>query len=183
MPHQVCKPHATIIINQSLKEEDLEGVLMYLYKVALDMLIDLQISSTLMDLSACIFRAVITLGSVGDIGRRPPKRPRALAAESPALVRSWIRRLSNWAKAEKILKIRSPDAVVVSIAPSHIDLNPTPLPFSISIRLTSCDIDRPRRSRRQTIRVSPECNAERQSSRPGRFSFAPDALSVNMFSF
>ena len=42
--------------------------------------------------------------------------PRARAAAKPAFVRSCISRRSNWANAEKMLKINSPEAHVVSMA-------------------------------------------------------------------
>lgn len=58
---------------------------------------------------------------------RPPFLPLALAASRPALVRSWISLRSNWASEENILNINSPEAVVVSMAPSQIDLKPIPL--------------------------------------------------------
>lgn len=38
------------------------------------------------------------MGSFGDSGLRPPNRPRARAAWSPALVRSWISPRSNFRK-------------------------------------------------------------------------------------
>ena len=44
------------------------------------------------------------------------------------------RRRSNWASAEKILKISSPDAVVVSIAPSFNERNPMLSGRSFSFR-------------------------------------------------
>jgi len=82
-------------------------------------------SSTAMDLSACIFLAACTRGSVIRIGRRPPIRPRARAANNPAHVRSWMSLRSNCARDEKMWKINSPEAVVVSMAQSQRDLNPT----------------------------------------------------------
>ena len=48
---------------------------------------------------------------------RPPWRPRARAAASPALVRSRIRSRSNSARAAKTWKTSLPPGVVVSIAP------------------------------------------------------------------
>src|ERR1700730_8630329 len=49
-------------------------------------------------------------------GRRPPLRPRASAALSPALVRSRMIERSNCANAPKIWKTNSRAGVVVSIA-------------------------------------------------------------------
>src|ERR1035441_8090534 len=94
----------------------------YRYSVALEMRSVLQMSGTEMLLSECIFFAVWTRESFTGIALRPPNRPRARAASKPALVRSWIRRRSNWARLANTLKISSPEAVVVSIAPSQIDL-------------------------------------------------------------
>ncbi len=93
-------------------------ILTYLYNVEREILSVLQISSISRLLSACNFFANTTLASLAVTLGRPPLRPRARAAASPAFVRSWISRRSNWAKAEKMLKISSPDAEVVSIAPS-----------------------------------------------------------------
>ena len=126
----------------------------------------------------CRRLAVRTRGSSGRIGRRPPLRPRALAAASPARVRSWIRRRSNCARLEKMLNINSPDAVVVSMAPSESDRKPIPLPSNSSTRATRCGIERPRRSRRQTTKVSPASKALTHASSPGRLPRAPDVLSV-----
>ena len=77
----------------------------------------------------------------------------------------------------KMWKTSSPDAVVVSIAPSQIDLIPTPRFRRSSTRSRRWRTDRPRRSNRQTRRVSPGCNLLRQSVRPGRSDFEPDILS------
>ena len=93
-------------------------------------------SPIFMSLSSCILFAIRTRGSSDLIDRRPPVLPRALAAASPARVRSWIRRLSNWASEEKMLNTSSPDAVVVSMAPSQRDRKPTPPMRSSSISPT-----------------------------------------------
>ena len=65
--------------------------------------------------SAYMVVAIRTRGSSGVTDLRPPRRPRACAAMSPARVRSWTSRRSNCASAEKIWKTSSPEAVVVSI--------------------------------------------------------------------
>ena len=78
----------------------------------------------------------------------------------------------------KMLKIISPEAVVVSMPPSLRERNPTPLHFNystISIRFRS---DLPSRSSRQTIRVSPSLSSLRQAFKPGRSVFEPLAWSV-----
>ena len=56
---------------------------------------------------------------------RPPCRPRARAAASPACVRSRIRSRSNSARAPKTWKISLPPLVVVSICSVRL-LKPTP---------------------------------------------------------
>ena len=61
----------------------------------------LAIAATVYCLEAYISRASRILGSVIPTGR-PPVRPRARAAASPALVRSQIRSRSNSAKAAKM---------------------------------------------------------------------------------
>ncbi len=58
---------------------------------------------------------------------RPPPRPRARAAASPAMVRSLMRTRSNWASAPKTWKTSMPLAVVVSI-PSVSERKPLPPP-------------------------------------------------------
>ena len=59
-------------------------------------------------------------------GRKPSKNGGSRAVAKPALVRSWINLRSNWASAEKMLNISSPEAQMVSIAPSLSERNPTP---------------------------------------------------------
>ena len=95
------------------------------------------------------------------------------------VVRSWIKRRSNCARAEKILNTNSPEAVVVSIAPSQSDRKPTPRCCSSSTNPTRWTIDRPRRSRRHTNNRSPACKNSKHFPKPGRSVFAPDALSTN----
>ena len=92
-------------------------ILIYLYNVAFEILSVSQILEILILKSACIFLAAITRGSSLDTGLRPPLLPLALAALRPALVLSRINSLSNCARAAKILKISSPEAVVVSMTP------------------------------------------------------------------
>lgn len=81
-----------------------------------------------------------------------------------------------------MLKINSPDAVVVSIAPSVIDLKPMFSPRNHSTSVTRCCIDRPSRSRRQTTSVSLGFKFLRHASGPGLSAFAPDILSLRMSS-
>src|SRR5215218_10170306 len=85
---------------------------------------------------------------------RPPERPRARAAASPAVVRSRIRSRSNSARAAKTWKTSLPPGVVVSIASCRLR-NPIPrsaTPVTVSTR---CRRERPRRSSFHTTRVSP----------------------------
>jgi len=83
-----------------------DSVLIYLYNVALEIFSILQISSIVLfllsynDCAMAIFFGVLRVVALG----LPPNRPRALAAWSPALVRSRIRARSNSAKEAKILK-------------------------------------------------------------------------------
>lgn len=72
--------------------------------------------------------AVSTFGLSGAIFFLPPLLPLARAASTPALVLSGINLRSNWAREEKILNINSPEAVVVSIAPSQSERKPMPNP-------------------------------------------------------
>ncbi len=64
---------------------------------------------------ACMARAARSLSGVHTVGR-PPVRPRARAAASPACVRSRMRSRSNSARAPKTWKISRPPGVEVSIA-------------------------------------------------------------------
>ncbi len=70
------------------------------------------------------WRALESLAGVMVAGR-PPTRPRARAAATPARERSMIISLSNWASAEKTWKTRRPPGVVVSI-PSWRERKPIP---------------------------------------------------------
>ena len=110
---------------------------------------------------------------------RPPLRPRALAAASPAFVRSWIRRRSNCASAEKMFRTSSPEADVVSIIPSAIDRNPISRSLRSSIMFTKWRIERPSRSRRQTTSVSPLRSSSVHAVSPDRSSRDPESLSQN----
>jgi hypothetical protein len=74
----------------------------------------LAIAATVYCLEAYISRASRILGSVITAGR-PPVRPRARAAASPALVRSRIRSRSNSARAAKMWNTSLPPGVVVSM--------------------------------------------------------------------
>ena len=67
---------------------------------------------------------------------------------------------------------------VGSMAPSQIERNPTPLPRSSSIKPIKWDIERPKRSKRQTNKVSPSFNAARHLSKPGLSFLEPEILSV-----
>src|SRR5215217_4181849 len=71
-----------------------------------------------------ISRATWSLCPLSTEGR-PPWRPRARAAASPAAVRSRIRSRSNSAKAAKTWKTSLPPGVVVSIASWRLR-NPIP---------------------------------------------------------
>ena len=132
--------------------------------------------------SAYMVVAIRTRGSSGVMGRRPPRRPRACAAMSPARVRSWTSRRSNCASAEKRWKTSSPEAVVVSRAPSDKERNRICRLSSSSIRVTRCVMERPRRSKRQTTKVSPETKRWTQASSPGRAVRAPEAMSRKIWS-
>jgi hypothetical protein len=68
-------------------------------------------------------RAAASLAGVMTLGR-PPMRPRARAAASPAVVRSRTRSRSNSARAANTWKTSLPPGVVVSIA-SCRERNPT----------------------------------------------------------
>ena len=90
-----------------------------------------QMSSNSIVLSQNNLLASLIFGWLRSIAGRPPIRPRALAAASPAFVLSWISRRSNWARAENMLRTNSPDADVVSICHSLQQ-------FCVLSRLWSC---------------------------------------------
>ena len=77
----------------------------------------------------------------------PPSRPLALAAWSPALVRSRIRSRSNSAREAKILKMSLPLLVVVSILSVRL-LNPIFLLLRLVMVSSKCLSDLPKRSSR-----------------------------------
>lgn len=90
---------------------------------------------------------------------RPPVLPLALAASSPARVRSRIRSRSNWAKDPKMLNMRVPPGVLVSIA-SVSERNCTPLASKLLMSSTRFCRDRPSLSSFQTTTVSPSRSRE-----------------------
>lgn len=72
------------------------------------------------------FLARTAFASVAETLGRPPWRPRARAAAKPALARFLISQRSDYARAEKMLKISSPEAKVASITFSLIGWKPMP---------------------------------------------------------
>ncbi len=91
--------------------------------------------------------------SAATTGLRPPFRPRAAAAASPALVRSRMRSRSNGTSAPYARKTSRPPEAVVSMLPDR-DRNPTPRASSAPMVSTGCGRGRPRRSSRQTARTA-----------------------------
>ena len=104
----------------------------------------------------------------------PPNLPLDLADDRPASVLSEIRSLSNWAREAKILNINSPEAVVVSIVPSWIDLNLIPLSFNPETIETKSFRDLPRRSSLHTTSTSPLDRVDIHFSSSGRSAFVPE---------
>src|SRR4051812_3262779 len=97
----------------------------YLYSVALEILRSLHIDVTVFDLSAYSRFASVTFDAFGLRLGRPPDFPLALAATSPATVRSLMRLRSNSASAPKMWKTSCPVAEEVSI-------------FSVMLRKAIC---------------------------------------------
>jgi hypothetical protein len=85
----------------------------------------LHIDATVFDLSAYSFRARATFEDFGLRLGRPPDFPLALAATSPAMVRSLMRLRSNSASAPKMWKTSWPVAEEVSM-------------FSVMLRKAIC---------------------------------------------
>ena len=110
---------------------------------------------------------------------RPPVLPLALAASSPARVRSRIRSRSNWANDPKILNMSVPPGVLVSID-SVSERNCTPLASKSLMSSTRFCRDRPSLSSFQTTTVSPSRSRSSMWSSSGRCAFAPDATSVKI---
>ena len=108
---------------------------------------------------------------------RPPLRPRARAASSPARVRSPMTWRSNSANAAKMWKTSRPPEVVVSTA-SVSERSPTPPASSRSTVAISCRSERASRSSRQTASVSPGRRKSSAAASCGRSRCAPDAVSV-----
>jgi len=111
------------------------------------------ICSTVSSRASYILRACRTC-SVDSLLGRPPTRPRARAAVSPATVRSRMISRSNWASAPNRWNTSRPPAVVVSMF-SRSDRNPTPRASSAVTTSIRCRSDRPSRSSRHTTNVSP----------------------------
>jgi len=89
-----------------------------------------------LDGDVCAFQFVLQrLCKVHDLSflGRPPLRPRALAAFSPASVRSRIRLRSNSASAPKTWNTSCPEGERVSIC-SFSEANPTPRVLSSCVR-------------------------------------------------
>ncbi len=133
-----------------------------------------QISRTDSPFDRNIFAVFIS--SVLNARRRPPVRPRARAAANPALVRSQIRCRSNSANPAAIVKNNRPDAVDVS-KPSITLLKFAPAACISSMQSSKCRVDRPMRSSRQTVSVSPDRNDAIARSNSGRSVLAPLAIS------
>ena len=110
---------------------------------------------------------------------RPPVLPLALAASSPARVRSRIRSRSNWANDPKMLNMRVQPGVLVSIA-SVSERNCTPLASKLLMSSTRFCRDRPSLSSFQTTTVSPSRSRSSMWSSSGRWAFAPDATSMKI---
>jgi len=147
---------------------------------------NLQCAANLADTDAFIllsFFAISTRVSSAAVSGLPLLSPLVLAAVSPAMVCSRISRRSYCASVAKMLKIISPEAVVVSMPPSLRERNPTPLLFSCSTISIRFRRDLPSRSSLQTIRVSPSLSFFRQAFRPGRSAFEPLAWSVKISCF
>jgi hypothetical protein len=120
------------------------------------------IFATVISFCSYIRRAALTW-SGDSAGGRPPLRPRARAAASPALVRSRIRSRSNSASAAKTWNTSRPPEEVVSIV-SCKERNPTPCSDKICSWSIRCRIERPNRSSRHTTSVSPGATGPSASS-------------------
>ena len=102
----------------------------------------------------------------------PPLRPLALAAESPASVRSRMMSRSSSAINAVIRKKNFPIAVEVSIFSFKLSSS-TPRFFKSSASSMRCFVERLARSNFQMTSVSPFLRWSRQLSHSGRLAFAP----------
>ena len=102
----------------------------------------------------------------------PPLRPLALAAASPASVRSRMMSRSSSAIEAVMRKKNLPIAVEVSIFSFKLS-NSTPRFFKSSANSIRCLVERLARSNFQMMSVSPFLRWSRQLSHSGRLAFAP----------
>jgi len=123
-------------------------------------------------LAQALHRAVDALRARG----RPPARPRARAAASPAIVRSWMRSRSNSASVAKMPNTSLPVAVVVSTSPVST-LSPTPRFCRSLTRPTTWVSERPMRSSFQTTRASASRATSSALAKPGRSVARPEQTS------
>ncbi|CSZ26441.1 Uncharacterised protein [Shigella sonnei] len=115
------------------------------------------------------------------LGRRPPIRPYARAASSPAFVRSTISSRSISARAPITWKKKRPIGVLVSIESVRLR-KLMPRSRNSSTSTTRCRILRPSRSSFQTTSVSPADNVLSSFFSPGLSDFVPLILSSKISS-
>ena len=119
------------------------------------------------------------LGGVGRRFERPPRRPRARAADKPARVRSRMNSRSNSASEANRLKVRRPCEVVMPIGSFKL-FSPTLRAIRSLTRSTRCCSDRPSRSSFQMTRTSPARRFSSSFTKTGRSLRAAHNLGVNL---
>ena len=124
---------------------------------------------------ACSMVSLLTFGW-------PPFLPRALAAFSPARVRSTISSLSNWLTPLKMVKRSLPCGVVVSSHGSFKDFMFAPALSIFSTRSKRSLTERLSRVSSQMMMVSPFRRVRRRMESSGRSFVAPVNFSWKMVS-
>ena len=128
-------------------------------------------SGAVMPFSRSWWRALAASAS-STLRGRPPLRPLAAAAASPARVRSIMVSRSSWANAAMMVSMAVPIGPSVC-RPSVRLRNPIPRDVNWSTTARTCWVLRPSRSSFQTVSTSPSRRWSRQASRWGRDAVAP----------
>lgn len=150
-------------------------LLMYEYNVAL--LMPVVSSISLIGMVPVSYRASAWLIDFPFALGRPPFLPRARAAASPSIVRSWVRSRSNWLTPAKMVKSSRPCVVVVSSQLSFNDRMLAPMLLIRSTKSNRSFVDRLNRVSSQMTTVSPARSASNILDNSGRSFLVPDTFS------
>ena len=136
------------------------------------------ISSTVSS-PASYMRCAWSRWQLGELGGRPPVRPRARAEARPSRVPSTMASRSNSARAARNRKNSRPIGVVVSM-PCSSTMKSTPCSSNQADRSSRCWWLRPMRRSRVTTTWSPRLSLPSSSSSRGREASLPEIFSITM---